>query len=132
MKLAGFFLMAILGIGTLKAQSTASVSGIVFDTLSKNGLAFSTISIVHLKDSTLVSFTRADAEGKFKLSALPKGNYLITFSYVGYVPVWLPVKLSVAEQLFPSVTITVYVVVVKGNALGLAILALDKLLTGFQ
>jgi hypothetical protein len=99
MKLAGFFLMVILGIGNLNAQSTASVTGVVFDTISKKGLAYSTVSIVHQKDSTLVSFTRADSAGKFKLSALPKGNYLITFSYVGYVPLWLPVKLSETEQL---------------------------------
>jgi hypothetical protein len=99
MKLAGFFLMVILGIGNLHAQSTASVTGVVFDTISKKGLAYSTVSIVHQKDSTLVSFTRADSAGKFKLSALPKGNYLITFSYVGYVPLWLPVKLSETEQL---------------------------------
>jgi hypothetical protein len=99
MKLAGFFLMVILGIGNLNAQSTASVTGVVVDTISKKGLAYSTVSIVHQKDSTLVSFTRADSAGKFKLSALPKGNYLITFSYVGYVPLWLPVKLSETEQL---------------------------------
>ena len=99
MKLAGFFLMVILGIGNLNAQSTASLTGVVFDTISKKGLAYSTVSIVHQKDSTLVSFTRADSAGKFKLSALPKGNYLITFSYVGYVPLWLPVKLSETEQL---------------------------------
>jgi hypothetical protein len=99
MKLAGFFLMVILGIGNLHAQSTASVTGVVVDTISKKGLAYSTVSIVHQKDSTLVSFTRADSAGKFKLSALPKGNYLITFSYVGYVPLWLPVKLSETEQL---------------------------------
>lgn len=99
MKLAGFFLMVILGTGNLFAQSTATVTGVVFDTLSKKGLAYSTVSIVHQKDSTLVSFTRADAEGKFKLTALPKGSYLITFSYVGYVPVWKPVQLAVAEQI---------------------------------
>ena len=91
--------MVIIGIGNLSAQSTASVTGIVFDTISKKGLAYSTVSVVHEKDSTLVSFTRADSTGKFKLSGLPKGDYIINFSYVGYIPKWLPIKLTLAEQL---------------------------------
>jgi hypothetical protein len=99
MKIAGLILMVIIGIGNLSAQSTASVTGIVFDTISKKGLAYSTVSVVHEKDSSLVSFTRADSTGKFKLSGLPKGDYIINFSYVGYVPKWLPVKLTLAEQL---------------------------------
>ena len=99
MKIAGLILMVIIGIGNLSAQSTASVTGIVFDTISKKGLAYSTVSVVHEKDSTLVSFTRADSTGKFKLSGLPKGDYIINFSYVGYVPKWLPIKLTLAEQL---------------------------------
>jgi hypothetical protein len=72
-----------------EAQKTPpAVKGVVFDTLSKKGLAYATVSVVNAKDSTLVTFTRADSSGKFKLSSLDKGKYLLSSSYVGYVPVW--------------------------------------------
>lgn len=71
----------------------ASVKGVVFDTLSKKDLAYATVSVVNAKDSTLVTFTRADSAGKFKLSSLEKGKYLLSSSYVGYVPVWRPLEI---------------------------------------
>jgi hypothetical protein len=83
-------LLLILSLPFLaQAQKTpATVKGTVFDTLSKKGLAYATVSVVDAKDSTLVSFARADSLGKFKIATLQKGNYLLSASYVGYVPVW--------------------------------------------
>ncbi len=79
----------------LHAQKTpVTVKGIVYDTASKRGLAYSTISVVNAKDSTLVTFTRADSTGKFKLASLAKGKYLLSASYVGFVPVWRSVDVK--------------------------------------
>ncbi len=79
----------------LHAQKTpATLKGIVYDTASKRGLAYSTISVVNAKDSTLVTFTRADSTGKFKLTSLAKGKYLLSASYVGFVPVWRSVDVK--------------------------------------
>lgn len=69
-------------------KAPAAIKGIVFDTISKKGLAYATVSVVNAKDSTLVTFTRADSTGAFKLNALDKGKYLLSSSYVGYLPVW--------------------------------------------
>jgi hypothetical protein len=69
-------------------KAPASVKGVVFDTASKRGLSYATISVVNAKDSTLVTFTRADSTGKFKVSTLDKGKYLLSASYVGFSPVW--------------------------------------------
>jgi hypothetical protein len=100
MKLIGFFMFGMLFSSALNAQQTnATISGEVVDSIARKGLAYSTVSIVQQKDSTLVSFARADSSGKFKLSGLPKGNYLLSFSYVGYVPVWKPIQIKDAEQL---------------------------------
>ncbi len=100
MKVVGFFIVFLLVQLSINAQqSNATVSGTVFDSIAKKGLAYSTVSIIHERDSTLVSFTRADSSGKFKLASLVKGSYLITFSYVGYNPVWKSIKLSAGEQL---------------------------------
>jgi hypothetical protein len=79
----------------LQAQKTPSiVKGVVYDTASKRGLAYATISVVNAKDSTLVTFTRADSTGKFKLSSLEKGKYLLSSSYVGFIPVWRSVEIG--------------------------------------
>ncbi len=72
----------------LQAQKVpTSIKGTVYDTASKRGLAYATISVVNAKDSTLVSFARADSSGKFRLSSLDKGKYLLSSSYVGFAPV---------------------------------------------
>ena len=79
----------------LQAQKIpATVKGVVFDTASKKGLAYATVSVVNAKDSTLVTFTRADSTGKFKLNTLDKGKYLLSSSYVGYVPVWKSIEIK--------------------------------------
>lgn len=79
----------------LQAQKLpATVKGTVYDTASKRGLAYATISVVNSKDSTLVTFTRADSTGKFKVAALDKGKYLLSSSYVGFVPVWRPIEIT--------------------------------------
>jgi hypothetical protein len=79
----------------IHAQNTSStVKGVVFDTASKRGLAYATISIVNAKDSTLVTFTRADSTGKFRIGSLDKGKYLLSSSYVGFVPVWKPLNIE--------------------------------------
>lgn len=84
----------------VQAQKTpAAIRGVVYDTATKRGLAYATVSIVNAKDSTLVSFTRADSTGKFRLSSLNKGKYLMSSSYVGYIPVWRTVDLKEGQDL---------------------------------
>lgn len=82
------FFILLLPFFSSAQQTTSTVRGTVFDTLSKKGLAYATVSVVNAKDSTLVSFTRADSTGKFRLPGIGKGHYLLSASYVGYVPVW--------------------------------------------
>ncbi|MBX9891101.1 MAG: outer membrane beta-barrel protein [Chitinophagaceae bacterium] len=83
----------------IQAQQPA-VSGRVYDTVLKKGLAYTTVSLVDHKDSTLVAFSRADSTGKFVIREIPKpGKYLLSTSYVGYLPVWLPVELKQGEHL---------------------------------
>lgn len=83
-----------------EAQKTSSsVKGVVYDTAAKRGLAYATVSIVNAKDSTLVSFARADSTGKFSLQNIAKGKYLFSSSYVGFVPVWREIEVHEAQEL---------------------------------
>jgi Outer membrane protein beta-barrel family/Carboxypeptidase regulatory-like domain len=83
-----------------KAQKpTGNIKGIVMDTASKRGLSYSTISLVQAKDSSLISFMRADSSGGFQIKNIAKGNYLVSASYVGFVPVWVPINLKEGETV---------------------------------
>lgn len=83
----------------LLAQKNTSIKGVVFDTASKKGLSFATVSLVNAKDSTLINFTRADSTGAFILKQVSKGNYLLSTSYVGYAPVWKSIAVSDEAEL---------------------------------
>ena len=78
------------------AQRTV-VKGRVYDSVIQKGLAYTTVSLVRAGDSTLISFGRADSSGVFELNAVEKGKYLVSASYVGYVPVWKTIEVSGAS-----------------------------------
>ncbi len=66
------------------AQSVYTVKGSVVDTVSNGRLINTSVSILRSKDSTLVKFTRADDNGTFTLSQLPKGKLFLLVTYPGY------------------------------------------------
>ncbi len=98
MRLTGIFFLVILSMNGY-AQQNGIVKGNVTDTLLHKGLAYTTISLVKQKDSTLISFSRADSSGNFKINNIAAGNYLLSFSYVGYMPVWKPIHVKAGELL---------------------------------
>jgi len=81
------------------AQKNTVVKGTVYDTLSKKGLSYATVSLVNAKDSTLINFTRADSTGKFQLKQVSRGKYLLSTSYVGYLPIWQQLEVSNEEEM---------------------------------
>jgi len=82
---------------TTSAQQT-TIKGRVFDSSLNKGLAYATVSLVQAKDSTLVTFARADSMGNFRLTNVTAGRYLVSTSYVGYAPVWYPLPAITAQQ----------------------------------
>lgn len=83
----------------LQAQKSASIRGAVYDSVAKKTLSYATVSLVNAKDSSLVSFVRADSTGKFYFNQLAKGKYTLSASYVGFVPLWLTVTVKENEAL---------------------------------
>ena len=77
-----------------------SVKGRVVDSAGDRGLAYATVSLVKATDSTLVTFARADSAGYFKLTNVFAGNYLISTSYVGHLPVWQPITVTNGDPVF--------------------------------
>jgi Outer membrane protein beta-barrel family/CarboxypepD_reg-like domain len=89
-----FSVLIMLIFSSVIIAQKAVIKGVVYDTASKKGLAYATVSLVNEKDSTLINFTRADSTGKFILKQVNQGVYLLSTSYVGFMPVWK--KIAVA------------------------------------
>lgn len=67
-----------------QAQINGSVKGKLIDTSGKQPLSEATVSVMLVKDSSLVSFSLSDKKGNFEITNLDAGNYLLTISYTGY------------------------------------------------
>ena len=65
-------------------QAGVTVSGIIKDQNSKAVLPFVNIVLKTEKDSIFVLGTVSNEEGRFSLSKIKSGNYILIFSYMGY------------------------------------------------
>lgn len=83
MKKLSALLLTFTFIGIASAQSN-SIKGTVVDTLNKQNLSNSTVTLLRAKDSVLVKFTRTDKDGKFELKNLPAGNHVLMIKYPAF------------------------------------------------
>jgi hypothetical protein len=65
-------------------NSHITLSGIVKDRTSKSVLAYVNIILKTEKESTFVTGTVTNEEGRFVITNIIPGNYLVEFSYTGY------------------------------------------------
>ncbi len=70
-------------VNTGTAQTTSSISGVVYEQATGEPLPGASISI--FKRGKLVTGTTSDAEGKFKIAS-PGGDYEVKVSFVGMTP----------------------------------------------
>lgn len=80
-----FFLMLQLLLGSISnAQTSVTLSGTVQDKNSKAPLPFVHVVLKTEKDSSFVSGTVSNEEGRFSLTKIKSGNYTLEVSYLGY------------------------------------------------
>lgn len=95
----GILLMSLTVISAF-AQSggrRVTVSGTVLDGDDKSPVIQATVQLLAPKDSAMITGNVTNLDGQFSLAAKP-GNYLLKVSFVGYKPVFKPVKLTSARQ----------------------------------
>ncbi|MFT3911985.1 MAG: TonB-dependent receptor [Ferruginibacter sp.] len=80
--LPAFFLLLFASMQSM-AQAPAKVKGTVTDNKNK-GLAAVTISLLRAADSSLVKADISDASGQFEIVVMKAGNYLLSYSLVGF------------------------------------------------
>ncbi|HEX7458887.1 MAG TPA: outer membrane beta-barrel protein [Ginsengibacter sp.] len=65
-------------------SQSGSVKGVIFDTSLQQSVPGATITVLKKKDSSLVSFTMADNNGRFQLTNIPNGDYRLLITHVNY------------------------------------------------
>ena len=85
------FISCLLLTSYVGFAQNLTIQGSLKDSIANRALNSATVSLVYAKDSSLVSFSRTNEAGVFNFKNVAPGNYLISVSYVGYVPKWVPV-----------------------------------------
>ncbi len=97
------FSLLVLTVSILQAQtSLVSISGLIKGKADKTALPFVNIVLKTEKDSAFVTGTVSNDEGRFTLTNIKSGNYILQFSYTGFESKLQPVlvgKLSVFLDL---------------------------------
>ena len=63
---------------------TAKIKGTIYDTINKQNLTNTSISLLREKDSVLYKFTRSGANGNFEMHNLKAGNYYLFITHTTY------------------------------------------------
>ena len=85
------FISCLLLISYVGFAQNLTIQGSLKDSIANRALNSATVSLVYAKDSSLVSFSRTNEAGVFNFKNVAPGSYLISVSYVGYIPKWVPV-----------------------------------------
>ena len=73
----------MLSVAASAQKVSGTLKGVLQDSLSSTALADATVSVMLLKDSSLVSFTLTDKNGNFEIKNLDAGSYNFIASFTG-------------------------------------------------
>jgi hypothetical protein len=76
--------LQVLIFSISNAQNSVTVSGYIKDKKSKVFLPYVSVALRAEKDSSFVCGTVSNEEGRFEISKVKSGNYILEFSFIGY------------------------------------------------
>lgn len=83
-KVLYFLILQLSFLSISNAQTSVTVSGIIKDKNTKTVLPFVNVVLKTEKDSSFVSGTVTNEEGRFSLSKVKSGDYFLEVSFIGY------------------------------------------------
>ena len=86
-------LLTLLAV-SVSTSIAANITGIVKDLDTKEPLLEAAVKLVTANDSSFVAGTTTDIDGKFSLTGVKAGKYLLTVSYIGYADLEKPVTVG--------------------------------------
>ena len=91
----------------LKAQThSGSLTGRIYDGEQKEWMIAAGVKLLQPKDSVLVKGSLSDTNGRFKLSAIKPGTYLLQVSYVGYADYFSKVTVGSENKNMGTITLS--------------------------
>ncbi|MEO9004728.1 MAG: outer membrane beta-barrel protein, partial [Ginsengibacter sp.] len=100
-------LACCLAITALGFAQNSSIKGTLTDSSNNEKAVHAVISLLRSEDSTLVTFSRSDQSGNFKISHLDSGKYIVLITYPQYGDYVDKVELKPAQALdFKTVFLT--------------------------
>lgn len=80
-----FFLpILLLFIGFTVAEAQSQLRGTVIDSTTRKPLMEATVSLLSVRDSSVVNFMISNGEGEFTFNKVASGTYRLLITYVGY------------------------------------------------
>lgn len=80
------FIFILTSTAAMSQKISGSVKGKLTDTTYREQLAEATVSVLHVLDSSLVSFSLSNEKGEFTIKDLDTGTYRLLVTYSGYQP----------------------------------------------
>ena len=105
-KISLIFSLLVFTVSMLQAQTSAvTVSGIIKGKADKTALPFVNIVLKTEKDTAFVTGTVSNEEGRFTLTNIKSGNYILQFSYTGFASKSQPVLVGTLSSFLDLGTI---------------------------
>lgn len=86
-----FLLLSLPGSFCFAQNSTVTISGLIKNKSAKNHLPFVNLVLKREADSAFVTGTVSNEAGRFTITGIAPGSYLLTVSYAGFIPERQPV-----------------------------------------
>ncbi|MBR2497525.1 MAG: carboxypeptidase-like regulatory domain-containing protein, partial [Parabacteroides sp.] len=86
-----FFIM--LATSTF-AQQGVEITGAVIEKRTNEPIEQATVRLLGEKDSSMIGGVATSRNGRFTLKNIKKGNYLLHISFVGYEPLFQPLRIT--------------------------------------
>ncbi|MDB5232045.1 MAG: TonB-dependent receptor, partial [Chitinophagaceae bacterium] len=84
----------------------ATLNGVIRDTINKTTLSNTSVSLLRAKDSVLYKYTRSKQDGKFELTNIDPGKYILMITHFTYADYYDTLSLSGAAVELNSVDLT--------------------------
>ena len=106
-KLFTLFLF-VIGFAMAGNAQSGTIQGKLYDSSFVDNLVDATVTVLHATDTSIVSYTLADAKGEFKFKNIPVGSYRLMISYQGYTTKYIKfsIKADSANVQFGTVYMT--------------------------
>ena len=105
-KFSLLFSLHVVIVSLLQAQTPlVTLSGLIKGKADKAALPFVNIVLKTEKDTAFVTGTVSNEEGRFTLASIKPGNYVLQFSYTGFLPKIQPVLVGTLSSFLDLGTI---------------------------